>query len=89
MVERGTSSNPMPEEARASEPSSSADELCHIGRASDSGKSPDSHSDQSSSDSSHGSRTSKGQGSNSAGRIAKLGKKYYCCFGSFKPDRHY
>ncbi|XP_010943150.1 uncharacterized protein [Elaeis guineensis] len=83
VVEGGTSANPIPEEARASEPSPSADELSHSGRASDSGKSPDSHSDQSSSDSSHGSRTSKGQGSKSAGRIAKLGKKYYCCFRSF------
>ncbi|KAG1342121.1 NAC domain-containing protein 41 [Cocos nucifera] len=82
VVEGSTSANPMPEEARASEPSSSADKLSDIGRASDPGKSPDSHSDQSSSDSSHGSGTSKRQGLKSAGRIAKLGKKYYCCFGS-------
>ncbi|XP_038977170.1 NAC domain-containing protein JA2-like [Phoenix dactylifera] len=83
VVEGGTSANPMPEEARASDPSSSADELSRNGKAANSGKSPDCLSDQSSSDGSHGSRTSKGQGSKSAGRIKKLGKKYYCCFGSF------
>lgn len=82
MAEGGAFANPMPERARASDPSSSAFVLSHNRRASNSGKSPGSDSDQSSSSSSRGSRSSQGQGSKTVGRIAKLGKKYYCCFGS-------
>ncbi|XP_008806192.2 NAC domain-containing protein JA2-like isoform X1 [Phoenix dactylifera] len=88
VVEGGTFANPIPERARTFGPSSSAYELSHNRKASTSGKSPGSHSDQSSSSSSCGSRTSQGRGSKTVGRIARLGKKYYCCFGSFQPDLH-
>ncbi|KAG1366945.1 NAC domain-containing protein 96 [Cocos nucifera] len=75
VAEGGAFANPMPERARDSDPSSSAYEPSHNRKASSSGKSPGSDSDQSSSSSSRGR-------SKTVGRIAKLGKKYYCCFGS-------